>query len=52
LPETPFSNGDPDPNASYFNYGVLAVAAGTIVEAVDALPDQTPNHNLPVLLAR
>jgi murein DD-endopeptidase MepM/ murein hydrolase activator NlpD len=38
--------GNPDANASYFDYGqpVLAVAAGTVVEAVDSLPDQIPNH--------
>jgi murein DD-endopeptidase MepM/ murein hydrolase activator NlpD len=38
--------GDPDQNASYFNTGqaVLAVADGTVVEAVDGLPDQVANH--------
>jgi Peptidase family M23 len=42
--------GDADQNTSYFNYGqpVLAVAAGTVVEAVDRYPDQIPNHNVPV----
>ena len=45
--------GDPDQNSSYFNYGqpVLAVGAGTVVDAVDGLPDQTPNHNTPIPLA-
>lgn len=45
--------GDPDANASYFNYGqpVLAVGAGTVVEAVDGLSDQIPNQNAPVPLA-
>ena len=45
--------GDPDQNSSYFNYGqpALAVGAGTVVEAVDGLPDQIPNHNAPVPLA-
>ena len=45
--------GDPDQNSSYFNYGqpVLAVGAGTMVDAVDGLPDQTPNHNTPIPLA-
>jgi murein DD-endopeptidase MepM/ murein hydrolase activator NlpD len=40
-------SGDPDQNASYFNYGqpVLAVAAGTVVDATDGLPDQIPNQN-------
>ena len=42
--------GSADRNASYFNYGqpVVAVAAGTVVEAVDRYPDQIPNHNVPV----
>jgi len=42
--------GDPDQSASYFNYGqpVLAVAAGTVVDAVDELPDQTPNQTDPM----
>ena len=37
-------------NASYFNYGqpLLAVAAGTVITAVDGLPDQIPNENRPV----
>jgi pimeloyl-ACP methyl ester carboxylesterase len=41
---------DADQNSSYFNYGqpVLAVGAGTVVEAVDGLPDQTPNHHSPI----
>ena len=45
--------GDPDQNSSYFNYGqpVLAVGAGTVVEAVDGRPDQIPNHNTPIPLA-
>ena len=40
--------GDPGQNSSYFNYGqpVLAVGAGTIVEAVDRYPDQVPNHHV------
>ena len=46
-------SGDPDTNSSYFNYGqpVLAVAAGTVVNAVDGLPDQIPNQNTPTPLA-
>jgi hypothetical protein len=42
--------GDPDRNASYFNYGrpVLAVGVGTVVEVVDDLPDQVPNHMIPI----
>jgi hypothetical protein len=46
-------SGDPDTNSSYFNYGqpVLAVAAGTVVDAVDGLPDQIPNQNAPIPLA-
>lgn len=38
--------GDPDENASYFDYGqpVLAVADATVVEAVDDRPDQIANH--------
>ena len=45
--------GDPDQNASYFNYGqpVLAVGDGRVVEAGDRLPDQIPNANVPVALA-
>ncbi|MGZ6637688.1 MAG: M23 family metallopeptidase [Solirubrobacteraceae bacterium] len=45
--------GNADRNASYFNYGqpVVAVGAGTVVEAVDRYPDQIPNHNHPVGLA-
>jgi len=45
--------GDPDQNASYFNYGqpVLAVGDGKVVEAVDRLPDQIPNAAVPVSLA-
>jgi murein DD-endopeptidase MepM/ murein hydrolase activator NlpD len=45
--------GDPNQNVSYFNYGqpVLAVADGKVVEAVDRLPDQTPNAADPVPLA-
>lgn len=45
--------GDPDQSSSYFNYGqpVLAVAAGTVVDATDGLPDQIPNQNTPVPLA-
>jgi len=43
-------DGDPDQSSSYFNYGqpVLAVGAGTIVEAVDGRPDQVPNHDVPL----
>jgi len=46
-------SGDADQNSSYFNYGqpVLAVGAGTVVSAVDGLPDQIPNQNAPVPLA-
>ena len=46
-------SGDPAQNSSYFNYGqpVLAVGAGRVVEAVDRLPDQIPNHNVPIPLA-
>ena len=42
--------GSADRNASYFNYGqpVVAVGAGTVVEALDRYPDQIPNHNVPV----
>jgi hypothetical protein len=42
--------GDASTNASYFNYGqpVLAVGAGTVVEAVDRYPDQIPNAKVPV----
>jgi hypothetical protein len=42
--------GDPGENASYLNYGqpVLAVGSGTVVEAVDGLPDQVPNANVPI----
>lgn len=42
--------GPADRNSSYFNYGqpVLAVAAGTVVEAVDRYPNQVPNANVPV----
>ncbi len=45
--------GDADRSASYFNYGqpVVAVADATVVEAVDGLPDQIPNHKVPVSLA-
>lgn len=45
--------GDPDQSSSYFNYGqpVLAVGAGTVVSAVDGLPDQIPNQNVPIPLA-
>jgi Peptidase family M23 len=46
-------SGDPAQNSSYFNYGepVLAVGAGRVVEAVDRLPDQIPNQNVPIPLA-
>jgi Peptidase family M23 len=42
--------GNSSRNSSYFNYGqpVLAVGAGTVVEAVDRYPDQIPNHKVPV----
>ena len=45
--------GDADRSASYFNYGqpVVAVADATVVEAVDGLPDQIPNHKVPLSLA-
>jgi hypothetical protein len=45
-------SGDADRNESYFNYGqpLLAVGDGTVVEAVDGLPDQIPNHKVPVPL--
>jgi hypothetical protein len=45
--------GDVDENASYFNDGqpVLAVGAGTVVEAVDGRADQIPNQPAPVPLA-
>jgi murein DD-endopeptidase MepM/ murein hydrolase activator NlpD len=44
--------GNPSRNRSYFNYGqpVLAVGAGTVIEAVDRYPDQVPNHAVPVPL--
>jgi murein DD-endopeptidase MepM/ murein hydrolase activator NlpD len=46
-------SGAPDENSSYFNYGqpLLAVGAGTVVRAVDGLPDQIPNANVAVPLA-
>ena len=42
--------GNADRNSSYFNYGqpVLAVGAGTVMQAVDRYPDQIPNHKVPV----
>lgn len=42
--------GPSNRNASYFNYGqpLLAAGAGTVVTAVDGLPDQIPNENRPV----
>lgn len=45
--------GDPDRNASYFNYGqpVLAVNDGVVVAAVDRLPNQIPNHKVAVPVA-
>lgn len=45
--------GDSGQNASYFCYGqpVLAVGAGTVVKAVDGLPDQVPNQHVSVPLA-
>ena len=45
--------GSPDENLSYFNYGepVVAVGGGKVVEAVDRLPDQIPNHNVPIPLS-
>jgi hypothetical protein len=44
------TGGDPAQNPSYLNYGqpVLAVGAGRVVEAVDRLPDQIPNQNVPI----
>lgn len=46
-------DGPADVNASYHNYGqsVLAVGDGTIVAAVDGLPEQVPNQNGDVPLA-
>ena len=46
--------GDPAESASYFNYGeeVLAVGSGTVVEAVDRLPDQIPNDAVPLPIAQ
>jgi murein DD-endopeptidase MepM/ murein hydrolase activator NlpD len=46
--------GSADSNESYFNYGasVLAVGDGTVVEAVDGLPEQIPNNKVPVPLAQ
>lgn len=46
--------GDPDQSASYFDYGqpVLAVGDAAVVEAVDGLPEQVPNHKTPVPLAQ
>jgi Peptidase family M23 len=46
--------GDPAESASYFNYGekVLAVGSGTVLEAVDRLPDQIPNHPVPLSIAQ
>ena len=45
--------GDADRSASYFNYGqpVVAVGDATVVEAIDGLPDQIPNHKVSVPLA-
>ena len=42
--------GNSSRHSSYFNYGqpVLAVGAGTVVDAVDRYPDQIPNHNVHV----
>jgi hypothetical protein len=42
--------GDSSTSSSYFNDGqpVLAVGAGTVVEAVDRYPDQIPNAKVPV----
>ncbi len=44
--------GDPDVNENWIFFGdpVLAVADGTVVEAVDRYPNQTPNHPQPVTL--
>jgi murein DD-endopeptidase MepM/ murein hydrolase activator NlpD len=44
--------GDPDVNQNWVFFGdpVLAVADGTVVEAVDKFPNQTPNHPQPVTL--
>jgi hypothetical protein len=47
-----FVVGDPDVNASWSFFGkpVIAVAAGTVVAAVDRFPDQVPNHPKAVTL--
>jgi hypothetical protein len=44
--------GDPDVNQNWIFFGdpVLAVADGTVVEAVDKFPNQVPNHPQPVTL--
>jgi hypothetical protein len=46
-------SGDASENSSYFNYRqpLIAVAGGKVVEAVDGIPDQVPNENVPVPLA-
>ena len=46
--------GPSNRNASYFNFRrpLLAVAAGTVVTAVDGSPDQIPNENRPVSVAK
>ena len=45
--------GNPDRNASYFNYDqpVLAVGEGVVVAAVNRLPNQIPNHKVVVPVA-
>jgi murein DD-endopeptidase MepM/ murein hydrolase activator NlpD len=46
--------GNPDQTTSYFNYAqpVLAVGDATVIEAVDGLPDQIPNHKVPIPLSQ
>jgi Peptidase family M23 len=48
--EDRFVVGDPDRNEGWTFYGkpVIAVSDGTVVQAVDRFPDQTPNHPKPV----
>jgi len=51
-PEGRWVIGDPDVNQNWIFFGnpVVAVADGTVVEAVDKFPNQTPNHPQPVTL--
>jgi murein DD-endopeptidase MepM/ murein hydrolase activator NlpD len=41
--------GDNTKNESYFGYGqkILSVSDGIVVEAIDGVPDQIPNHLVP-----